>query len=112
MAVSATMMTQMKHRQLLYAVSTRLSRENLKDTMYLAVIDKELQQSVQSGTDFFTILEHKGLLSSKNYTHLISMLETIGRIDLIETVFSGHQTKAAMHVYFISMPIFSSRATS
>ena len=96
MAVSTTMMTQMKHRQLLYAVSTRLSRENLKDMMYLAVIDKELQQSVQSGTDFFTILEHKGLLSHQNYTHLISMLETIGRIDLIETTFSGHQTKAAM----------------
>ena len=96
MAVSATMMTQMKHRQLLYVVSTRLSRENLKDMMYLAVIDKEFQQSVQSGTDFFTILEHKGLLSHQNYTHLISMLETIGRIDLLETVFSGHQTKAAM----------------
>ena len=96
MAVSATMMIQMKHRQLLYAVSTRLSRENLKDMMYLAVIDKELQQSVQSGTDFFTILEHNGLLSHQNYTHLISMLETIGRIDLIETIFSGHQTKAAM----------------
>ena len=96
MAVSATMMTQMKHRQLLYAVSTRLSRENLKDMMYLAVIDKEHQQSVQSGTDFFTILEHNGLLSHQNYTHLISMLETIGRIDLIETAFSGHQTKVAI----------------
>ena len=96
MAVSTTMMTQMKHRQLLYAVSTRLSRENLKDMMYLAVIDKELQQSVQSGTDVFTILEQKGLLSHQNYTHLISMLETIGRIDLIETVFSGHQIKAAI----------------
>ena len=96
MAVSATMMTQMKHRQLLYAVSIRLSRQNLKDMMYLAVIDKEHQQSVQSGTDFFTILEHKGLLNHQNYTYLISMLETIGRMDLIETVFSGHQTKAAM----------------
>ena len=96
MAVSTTMMTQMKHRQLLYVVSTRLSRENLKDMMYLAVIDKELQQSVQSGTDFFNILEHKGLFSHQNYTHLISMLETIGRIDLIEIVFSGHQNKAAM----------------
>ena len=105
MAISATNMTEMKHRQLLYAVSTRLSRENLKDMMYLAVIDKELQQSVQSGTDLFTILEHKGLLSHENYTHLISILETIGRIDLIETVFSGHQTKAAM--FFSSACTFS-----
>ena len=82
---------QLKHRQLLYGVSTRLSQENLKDMMYLAGVEQQLQESISSGTDFFTIMEKKGLLDEHNYTHLISLLETIGRIDLIKTLCSDHQ---------------------
>ena len=58
--------------------------------MYLAAIEHRLQESVKSGTDFFTILEQKGLLDERNYSYLISLLETVGRIDLIKTFFSDH----------------------
>ena len=84
-------LAQLKHRQLLYSVSTRLSQENIKDMMYLAGVEQQLQESISSGTDFFTILEQKGLVGQHNYTLLISLLETIGRIDLIKTVCSDHQ---------------------
>ena len=94
MAVST--LTQLKHRQLLYGVSTRLSQENIKDMMYLAGIEQQLQESISSGTDVFTILEQRGLLGQHNYTHLISLLETIGRIDLIKTVCSDHQAPAVV----------------
>ena len=87
----------LKHRQLLYGVSTKLSQENIRDMMYLTGMDKQqLQQSISSGTDFFTILEQKGLLGQHNYTHLISLLETIGRIDLIKTVCSDHQASSVV----------------
>ena len=89
-------LAQLKHRQLLYGVSTRLSQENIKDMMYLAGVEQQLQESISSGTDFFTILEQKGLLGQHNYTHLISLLETIGRIDLIKTVCSDHQATAVV----------------
>ena len=89
-------LAQLKHRQLLYGVSTRLPQENIKDMMYLAGIEQQLQESISSGTDFFTILEQKGLLGQHNYTHLISLLETIGRIDLIKTVRSDHQATAVV----------------
>ena len=85
-------LAQLKHRQLLYGVSTRLSQENLKDIMYLAGVEQQLQESISSGTDFFTIMERKGLLGEHNYTHLISLLETIGRIDLIRTLCSDQAT--------------------
>ena len=83
-------LTQRKHRQLLYAVSTRLSQDNVKDLMYLAGIEHQLQASTYSGTDLFTILEQKGLLNGQNYSYLISLLETIGRIDLIKVILSDH----------------------
>ena len=89
-------LAQLKHRQLLYGVSTRLSQENIKDMMYLAGIEQPLQESISSGTDVFTILEQRGLLSQHNYTHLISLLETIGRIDLIKIVCSDHQAPAVV----------------
>ena len=89
-------LAQLKHRQLLYGVSTRLSQENIKDMMYLAGIEQRLQESISSGTDVFTILEQRGLLGQHNYTHLISLLETIGRIDLIKTVCSDHQAPAVI----------------
>ena len=89
-------LAQLKHRQLLYGVSTRLSQENLKDIMYLAGVEQQLQESISSGTDFFTIMEQKGLLGQHNYTHLISLLETIGRIDLIKTLQSDHQASAVI----------------
>ena len=89
-------LAQLKHRQLLYGVSTRLSQENIKDMMYLAGIEQRLQESISSGTDVFTILEQRGLLGQHNYTHLISLLETIGRIDLIKTVCSDHQAPAVV----------------
>ena len=47
-------LAQLKHRQLLYGVSTRLSQENIKDMMYLAGIEQRLQESISSGTDVFT----------------------------------------------------------
>ena len=89
-------LAQLKHRQLLYGVSTRLSQENIKDMMYLVGVEQQLQESISSGTDFFKILEQKGLLGQHNYTHLISLLETIGRIDLIKTVCSDHQGSAVV----------------
>ena len=84
-------LTQLKHRQVLYSVSTRLSQENIKDMMYLAGVEQQLQELISSGTDFFTVLEKKGLLGQHNYIHLISLLETIGRIDLIKIICSDHQ---------------------
>ena len=60
--------------------------------VYLAGV----QESISSGTDFFTLLEQKGLLGQHNYTHLISLPETIGRIDLIKTVSSDHQAAAVV----------------
>ena len=93
---SVSTLAQLKHRQVLYGVSTRLSQENVKDMMYLAGIEQQLQESISSGTDVFTILEQRGLLGQHNYTHLISLLETIGRIDLIKTVCSDHQAPAVV----------------
>ena len=81
--------SKLKHRQLLYAVSTRLSQENIKDMMYLAGIEHQLQETINSGTDLFTILEQKGLLDERNYSNLTSLLETIGRTDLIKRI-SAH----------------------
>lgn len=72
-----------------------LSQENLKDMMYLAGVEQQLQESISSGTDFFTFLEQKGLLGQHNYTHLIALLETIGRIDLIKTIRSNHPAPIA-----------------
>lgn len=94
MAVSTHVQQSGNHRQLLYAVSTRLSKENIKDMIYLAGIEQRLQESVSSGIDFFTILEQRGLLGEHNYTHLISFLETIGRIDLTKLICSDHQAPA------------------
>lgn len=89
-------LAQLKHRQLLYGVSTRLSKENVKDMIYLTCVEQHLQQSISSGIDLFTILEQKGLLSEHNYGHLISLLETIGRIDLIEIVCLDHQATSVI----------------
>ena len=94
MALSA--LAQLKHRQLLYGVSTRLSQENVKGMMYLAGIEQQLQESISSGTEFFTIMERKGLLGQHNHTHLISLLETIGRIDLTKTLCSYHQASTVI----------------
>ena len=82
----------LKHRQLLYAVSTRLSQEDVKDMMYLAGIEHQLRETINSGTDLFTVLEQKGLLDEQNHSYLISLLETIGRIDLIKTVLNHPNT--------------------
>ena len=98
-------LAQLKHCQLLYGVSTRLSQENIKDMMYLAGVEQQLQESISSGTDFFTILEQKGLLDQHNYTHLISILETIGRIDLIKTVCSDHQATAVVGILPDKFPV-------
>ena len=86
----------LKYRQLLYAVSTRLSQEDVRDMMYLAAIEHQQQESVQSGTDFFTILEQKGLLDERNYSYLVSLLETVGRIDLIKRIFSDFHKGIAL----------------
>ena len=94
MAVSTLAL--LKHRQLLYGVSTRLSQENIKDMVYLAGIEQRLLESISSGTDVFTILEQRGLLGQHNYTHLISLLEKIGRIDLIKTLCSDHHAPAVV----------------
>jgi hypothetical protein len=96
--MALSILTKLKHRQLLYGVSTRLSQENLKDMMYLAGVEQQLQESISSGTDFFTVLEKKGLLGQHNYTHLMSLLETIGRIDLISIVRSDHQATSVIAV--------------
>ena len=45
-------LAQLKHRHLLYGVSTRLSQENIKDMMYLAGIEQRLSASALSACTF------------------------------------------------------------
>ena len=90
--MAASVRVQQKHRWLLYGVSNRLSRENIHDMIYMAGIEQKLQESISSGTNFFNILEQRGLLGEHNYSYLISLLQTIGRNDLAKMISPDHHT--------------------
>lgn len=74
----------LQHRQLMVTISQRLSDSDLSDLKYLCgdTVPELALEKVQVPTDLFTVLQHHGYLSAKQYKFLEGCLLSIGRHDL------------------------------